>query len=153
PGSQFSLWRFSSKKNFRDAFRIAFGFLKHSELVGVDGLVFMKAGLDVPACKVAAIRTGKSSGSKSADGSTLPETVVNMATVEGGLFCARVFQWLSDGALPSNFGNIVVGANARKENADSKEETEESSTQNHKASRQGMGQPEGCPGCFQTLRN
>src|ERR1700736_6613575 len=100
----------SRSENFRDAIRIAFGFLKHGKLIGPDGLV--DAGFHVPAGEVAAKGAGESAGAKTADGRTLPKTVVDMAGVEGRLFRARVLEGLADGTLPSSLGDVVVGMDA-----------------------------------------
>jgi hypothetical protein len=37
-----------------------------------------------------------------------------MAGVEAGLFCAGIFEWSADGALPGSLGNIVVGVRGRE---------------------------------------
>src|SRR5260370_30839499 len=82
PGTQGVIRRMSGGENFRDAIRIAFGFLKHRKLIGPDGLVFVDAGFHVPASEVAAIGTRESAGAKTADGRALPKTIVDMAGVE-----------------------------------------------------------------------
>src|SRR6266446_3809287 len=90
PGTQGVTRRMSGGENFRDAIRIAFGFLKHRKLIGPDGLVFVDAGFHVPAGEIAAIGTRESAGAKAADGSALPKAVVDMPVVKCGLFRAWV---------------------------------------------------------------
>src|SRR6266851_3455131 len=102
----------SSGENFRNAIRIAFGFLKHGELIGPNGLVFVDAGFHVPAGEVAAISARESAGAKTADGRALPKAIVDMAGVERGLFRAGVFEGRTDGALPGCLGDVVVGLDA-----------------------------------------
>src|SRR5712664_2139375 len=99
----------SGSENFRDAIRIAFGFLKHRKLIGPDGLIFVDAGFHVPAGEIAAIGARESAGAKTTDRSALPEAVVDMTVVERRLFRAGVLERLADGTLPSSFGNVVVG--------------------------------------------
>ena len=55
--------------------------LEHRELIGVDRVVFVDGGLDVPASEVAAIGARKCSGAESADGSALPVAVVDVGFV------------------------------------------------------------------------
>jgi len=98
--------RMRGGENFRNTIFVAIGFLKHRELIGPDGLVFVHSGLHVPAGEVAAIGTRERAGAKAADGRALPKTVVDMASVEGGLFCAGIFEGLADGALPGGFGTL-----------------------------------------------
>src|SRR4051794_18723021 len=102
-----------SGENFRDAIFLAFGLLKHRKLIGPDGLIFMDAGFHVPAGEVSAIGAGEGAGAEAADGSALPETVVDMAGVERRLLCAGIFERLADGTLPGGFGDdVVVGVNS-----------------------------------------
>src|SRR5260370_34277566 len=49
PGAQRMIRGMSGSENFRDAIRIAFGFLKHRKLIGPHGLVFVDPRLPVPA--------------------------------------------------------------------------------------------------------
>jgi hypothetical protein len=57
----------------------AFLLLIHGKLVGPDGLIFMHAALDVPARKISAISTRKSSRTKAADWRALPVPVIDHA--------------------------------------------------------------------------
>src|SRR5260370_15862075 len=66
PGTQGVIRRMSGSENFRDAIRVAFGFLKHCELIGTDGLVFVDSGFHVPASEIAAIGSRESAGAKAA---------------------------------------------------------------------------------------
>src|ERR1700730_4740042 len=100
--------RMRGGENFRYAIFVAFGFLKHRELVGPDSLVFVHSGFHVPAGEVAAIGARECAGAKAADGRALPKAIVDMAAVERGLFCAGVFEWLADRALPGGFGDVVI---------------------------------------------
>src|SRR6266436_9689522 len=92
-----------------DASGCAFGLLKHGELVGPHGLIFVDTGFDVPAGEVTAIGSRESSGAETADRGALPETVVDVTGVEGRLFCAGVLEWKADGTFPGGLGNVVVG--------------------------------------------
>src|SRR5260370_598000 len=112
PGAQRMIRGMSGGENFRDAIRIAFGFLKHRKLVGPDRLVFVDAGFHVPAREVAAKATRESAGAETADRRALPKAIVDMDGVERGLFRAGVFEWRTDGALPCGLGNVVVGLDA-----------------------------------------
>ena len=96
----------SSGKNFRNAIRIAFRFLKHGKLIGPDGLVFVDAGFHVPASEVAAIGTRESAGAKTADRRALPVTVVDQIG-ELGLAGAGIGERLADASLPGDFRNRV----------------------------------------------
>src|SRR5258708_31832418 len=100
-------------ENFSYSIFVAFGFLEHRKLVGPDGLVFVDAGFHVPAGEIAAIGAGEGAGAEAADGRALPKTVVDVAAVERGLFCAGGFEGFGDGALPRGFGNVVIGVDSR----------------------------------------
>src|SRR5712692_9018049 len=91
---------------------VALGFLKHGELIGPDGLVFVDAGFHVPAREITAIGARKCSGAETTDGSALPEAVVDVAGAERGLFCAGIGQRRADGTLPRSLGNVADGARA-----------------------------------------
>src|SRR5579859_6856368 len=121
------VFRMSREKNFGNTICIAFGFLKHRELIRVDGLIFVNAGLNVPAGEVTTECPRKSSSAKSADWRPLPEAVINVAAVQCGLLCARAFERLSDGTLPGDFGNFGIGANRRKEKRNSEKQSEQPS--------------------------
>src|SRR5215470_460340 len=122
----------TSKQNFGDAIRIAFELLKHCKLIGVDRLIFVDTGLNVPASKIAAKGSRKSSGAKSADGRALPKAVVNMAAFERRFLCARIFERFSDRALPGDFGNFIIRARNRQEKSNGHKQKENSSTKDHK---------------------
>jgi hypothetical protein len=62
--------------------------LKHGELISPHSLVFVDAGFHVPAGEVAAIGARESSGAETADGRALPKAIVDVASVERGLFRA-----------------------------------------------------------------
>src|SRR5690349_11589527 len=100
----------SGEECFCYAFVIAFGFFEYGELVGINGLVLVDAGLDVTTSEVATIGSRKSSGAQSSDGCALPKAVVNVGRFEGRLFRAGIFKRLSDGTFPGGFGNVVIGA-------------------------------------------
>src|SRR5215470_6116043 len=103
----------SGKQNFGNAIRITFGLLEHRKLVRIDGLIFVNARLNVPAGEVSTKSSRKSAGAESTYRSSLPKAVVNVTTIERWLFRARVFERLSDGTFPGNFGNFIVGINGR----------------------------------------
>src|SRR5712664_4854386 len=94
----------SGGENFRDAIRIAFGFLKHRKLVGPDRLVFVDAGFHVPAGEVAAKGTRESASAETADRRDLPKAIVDMEGVERGLFGAGGFWGGHGGDLHRGLG-------------------------------------------------
>jgi len=82
PRTELAVRWMASEKSLCDSFGIAFGLLKHGELIRVDRLVFVNAGLHMPASEVAAKGSRKSSGAETADRSALPEAVVDVSAVE-----------------------------------------------------------------------
>src|SRR5438270_10644651 len=96
-------------QDLRNAFRGPFRFLKHGELVGVNRPIFVDSILNVPTREVAAISSRESAGAKSADGSSLPITVVDMPVVKSWFLGPRISQRQTNSALPSCFGNGVSG--------------------------------------------
>src|SRR3981081_2019750 len=94
------------EEDLRDAFRRALGFLVNGKLVGVNSFVFMYAGFQMPARKIAAVGARESAGAKTADRRALPVTVVNQIG-ELGLAGAGVGERLADGWLPGEFRNRV----------------------------------------------
>ncbi len=99
----------ASEESFCGSLGVAFGLLEHSELIRVDRLVFVNAGLHVPASEVAAKGTGKSSGAETTDRRALPEAVVDVSAVERSFLCAWIFKRFADRAFPCRFGDFVVG--------------------------------------------
>src|SRR6202166_4276322 len=77
PGAEVFIFGMISKEDLGDAFRGALGFLVNGKLVGVNSFVFMYAGLQVPAGKIAAVSARKGAGPKTADRRALPITVVD----------------------------------------------------------------------------
>src|ERR1019366_5757097 len=106
PGAEVLIFGMIREENLGDAFRRALGFFVDGELVGVNGFVFVYAGLQVPARKVAAVGAGEGAGAKTADRRALPVTVVNQI-VQYGLACAGVGEWLANASLPGDFWNRV----------------------------------------------
>src|SRR5882757_4261604 len=84
--------------------RISVRLLEHGELVGIHRLIFVRAGLDMPACKVAAIAAGKSSRAKAADRNSLPIAVVN---ISGNACDSGIAETKSQGTLPCSFRNRI----------------------------------------------
>ena len=97
-------------EDFGDAFVLAFAFLVHGELVGPFGLIFVDSGFHVPAREVTAIGPGKCARPEAADGSALPIAVIDMGSIQRGLFCSGIGERRADGTLPGGFGNVVIGA-------------------------------------------
>ena len=95
------------------AFGGVFGFLVHRELIGPFGLVLVDAALHVPAGEVAAVGAGEGARAEAAYRGALLVAVVDVAGVEGGLFCAGVIERGADGALPCGFGDVVACAGSR----------------------------------------
>src|SRR5229473_5269605 len=121
-------------ENLGHALGVALGFLKHGELIGPDGLVFVDAGFHVPAREITAIGARKCSGAETTDGSALPEAVVDVAGVERGLFCSGIGQRRADGTLPRSLGNVVVGASERGKREAERRQARESEALDHKNS-------------------
>src|ERR1700682_4685372 len=94
------------EEDLRDAFRRALGFLVNGKLVGVNSFVFMYAGFQVPARKIAAIGARESAGAKTPDRSALPVTVVDQVG-QLGLAGAGVGERLAYASLPCDFRNCV----------------------------------------------
>jgi hypothetical protein len=84
---------------------VAFNLLKHGELIGVDWLVLVNAGLGVPTCEVATVAAGEGTGTESSYGDTLPIAVVDVAV---DACDARMFERKSERALPGSFGNLLA---------------------------------------------
>jgi hypothetical protein len=97
-------------KNLGETFGVAFGLLKHGELIAVDRLVLMHATLNVPTSEIAAIGARKRTSSEATNRRTLPVAIVNVAGIEGRLFSARMFKGSANGAFPGGFGDVVTGA-------------------------------------------
>jgi hypothetical protein len=95
------------KQNSRRAGIVAFGFLKHRKLIGIYGLVAVNARLQMPAGKIAAKGSRKSSRAESANRRTLPISVINVAAIERGLACPAIFQGLANRSLPRSFGDLI----------------------------------------------
>src|SRR5260370_20573870 len=121
-------------ENLGHALGVALGFLKHGELIGPDGLVFVDAGFNVPAREVTAIGARKCSGAETTDGSALPEAVVDVAGVERGLFCSGICQRRADRTLPRGLGNAVIGASERGQHEAERRQARESESLGHKNS-------------------
>src|SRR6516164_6028717 len=78
-----------------------FYLLKHSEFVGRDHLILVRARLEVPAGKIASVSTGECSGPEPAHWSSLPIAIIDNREV--GFFGARVGQRLANATFPSDF--------------------------------------------------
>src|SRR5882762_10353555 len=94
------------EEDLGDAFRRALGFLVNGKLVGVNSFVFMYAGFQVPARKVAAVGARERAGAETADRRALPVTVVNQIG-ELGFACTGVGERLANASLPGDFRNRV----------------------------------------------
>src|SRR5689334_20142726 len=95
---------------------------EYAELVCSNTLILVHAGLQVPAFKFPSIRAGKGAGSKPADWSSLPVTVINHA-LNFRLLSAGVFERQPDRATPRRFGYRVTRkakTDQRKTNNDRK---------------------------------
>src|SRR5215467_5340675 len=103
----------AGEQNLRRPDRIGFGLLKHGELVGINRLVAMNPGLQVPTRKIASKCSRKGSRSKAADRRTLPIAVVNVAWLQGRFACSGSRQRLADWSLPGSLRN-VVGKTSRR---------------------------------------
>src|ERR1700694_819786 len=77
PGAEVFIFGMISEEDLGDAFRGTLGFFVNGKLVGVNGFVFVYAGFQVPAGKIAAVGAGESAGAKTADRRALPITVVD----------------------------------------------------------------------------
>ncbi len=88
PAGKLVAARVIGHQDLRGTVRVAFRLLKHGELIGVGCFVFVNAGFNVPARKIAAIGSGKCAGAEAPDGSALPVAVIN---VDGVAFNTWVF--------------------------------------------------------------
>src|ERR1700682_2677256 len=89
------------EEDLGDTFRRALGFLVNGKLVGVNSFVFMYAGFQVPARKIAAIGARESAGAETADRRALPVTVVDQIG-ELGLARAGVGERLAHAPPPGD---------------------------------------------------
>src|SRR3981189_3654281 len=67
PGAEVVIFWMIRKEDLGDAFGRALGFLVNAKLVGVNGFVFMYAGFQMPARKIAAVGARESAGAETAD--------------------------------------------------------------------------------------
>src|ERR1700721_2030580 len=88
-----------------DAMCISVRLLEHGELIGIHRLIFVNPGLNMPACKVAAIAAGKSSRAQAPNGNSLPIAVVN---ISGNARNPRVVEWKSEWTLPCSLGDRIA---------------------------------------------
>ena len=82
---------------------VALGLLKHGELIGIDRLIFVDRGLDVPAGEVSPIAAGKCAGPHAADGNALPVAIVDIARIARH---AGIIERLAEGALPGSLRDV-----------------------------------------------
>src|SRR5712691_10300135 len=108
PTAQLPSRRMIGEENARSSRGRSFRLLKHRELIGVRGAIFVYTGFNVPPGKIASESPGKGPCAESAHRRTLPETVVNVARIQGWFFRAGIVQRLPDGALPRRFGNLFA---------------------------------------------
>src|SRR6202521_3432026 len=93
PGAEVFIFGMISEQDLGDAFRGALGFFVNGKLIGVNSFVFVYAGFQVPAGKIAAVGAGESAGAKTADRRALPITVVDQVVqllLAGGRACGRL---------------------------------------------------------------
>src|SRR5262249_42950193 len=126
PGRQCIAARMISGQHLREAFRLALRLLKHSELVPRYRLILVDTGFDVPACKIAAVRPGKRSCSKTAYGSALPIPVVDMARIESRLLPAGTLHGFANSSFPGSLRNFVPGTRRGARRTDNHEQAETS---------------------------
>ena len=84
---------------------VAFRLLEHRELIGIHRLIFMDAGLDVPACEIAAITARERACTKATHGDALPIAVINITDI------ARhpgILERKSQGPLPCGIWNTFL---------------------------------------------
>src|SRR5260370_22912408 len=77
PGAEVFIFGMISEEDLGDALRGALEFFVNGKLVGVNSFVFVEAGFQVPAAKIAAVGAGESAGAKTAARRALPVTVVD----------------------------------------------------------------------------
>src|ERR1700686_1787502 len=106
PGVEVLIFGMIAEEGLGDPFRCALGFLVKGKLVGVNSFVFVNAGLQVPAGKVAAVGARECAGAKTADRRPLPITLVDKIG-ELGLAGAGVGERLANASLPGDFRNRV----------------------------------------------
>src|SRR5438477_7749939 len=86
--------------------------LKHGELVGRYGNVFVDTALDMPAREIAAIGARECAGAESADWDALPVAVVDVGFVFAD---TRIFERLPERSAPGNFRDFVAQTELRKQ--------------------------------------
>src|SRR5258708_23453243 len=91
-------------QDLRGTLRVAFRLLKHGELIGIGCFIFVNAGFNVPARKIAAIGSRKCSGAEAPHGSALPVAVIN---VGAAAFNTWIFYGQSEGALPGSLWDLI----------------------------------------------
>src|ERR1700693_4111992 len=96
PGAEVFIFGMISEEDLGDAFRGALGFFVNGKLIGVNSFVFVYAGFQVPAGKIAAVGAGESAGAKTAD-----------QVVQLRLAGARVGERLANASLPGDLRNRV----------------------------------------------
>ena len=106
PGTELLILGMIGEEDLRDALRGAVGFLVNGKLVGVNSFVFMYAGFQVPARKIAAVGARERAGAKTADRRALPVTVVDQI-VQCGLAGAGMSERLANASLPGDFRNRI----------------------------------------------
>src|SRR5947207_8754345 len=111
PASQCVICRSIGGQHLRVCRGIALALGEYAELVGGNTLVLVHARLQMPAFELAAIGSGKSTGSKAAYRRSLPVTVINHV-LDLRLLSARVFERQSEWTTPRRF-RYCVAANAK----------------------------------------
>src|SRR5277367_1715234 len=81
--------------------------LEHGELVRGDRGIFVHSTLDVPTGEITSIASRKCSGAKTANGSALPVTIVDVAAIFPN---AGIRKRLPQRPPPRCFWNFVAGA-------------------------------------------
>ena len=107
PASECVVCRSIGGQHLRVGCRIALTLGEYAELVGGNTLVFVHARLQMPAFEVAAIGSGKSTGSKAADWRSLPVTIINHV-LDLRLLAAGVFERQPEWTAPRRFRYCVA---------------------------------------------
>src|ERR1700694_5364443 len=138
PGAEILTFGMIRQEHLGDTFRGALGFLINGKLIGVNSFVFMNAGFQVPAGKIAAVGAREGAGPKTADRRALPITVVDQV-VQLGLACAGIGERLAHASLPGDSWNRVSRPQGKGTEGDKEKSGTLRKTEFHGASGVGDG--------------
>jgi len=93
--------------------RVSFALLKHRKLIGIDGGVLVNSRLHMPTGEISPVASREGSRTKSADGRTLPITVID---ITGYARHARFLERKAERAPPGSLRYCVSSPGSRTHN-------------------------------------